>query len=142
MRIVIVLLLLLSTFSVLAAQARGTLRVESATSEPRVALVIGNAAYEDVPLTNPVNDAEDIARTLTQLGFDVTHKENLDQNSMKRAIREFGEKIRGGGVALFYFAGHGVQVNGSNYLIPVGTQKTSGSANRGLCNWRGSFMWR
>jgi uncharacterized caspase-like protein len=114
MRIVIVLLLLLSTFSVLAAQARGTLRVESATSEPRVALVIGNAAYEDVPLTNPVNDAEDIARTLTQLGFDVTHKENLDQNSMKRAIREFGEKIRGGGVALFYFAGHGVQVNGSN----------------------------
>jgi uncharacterized caspase-like protein len=104
--------------------------------------VIGNAAYEDVPLTNPVNDAEDIARTLTQLGFDVTHKENLDQNSMKRAIREFGEKIRGGGVALFYFAGHGVQVNGSNYLIPVGTQKTSGSANRGLCNWRGSFMWR
>ncbi len=68
---------------------------------------------------NPVNDARDIAQALTRLGFEVIHRENLSQSEMKRAIRAFGEKIRSSDVSLFYYAGHGIQVNGENYLVPV-----------------------
>lgn len=85
----------------------------------RLALVIGNSAYPNAPLKNPVNDAQDIAAALRALGFEVISRENVNQNDMKRAIREFGEKIRGAAVGLFYYAGHGVQVNGENYLVPV-----------------------
>jgi hypothetical protein len=92
---------------------------EDANSERRVALVIGNGVYETAALKNPVNDAQDMARVLRELRFDVIYKENLNQNDMKRAVRAFGEKLRGGGVALFYYAGHGVQVRGVNYLVPV-----------------------
>jgi uncharacterized caspase-like protein len=106
------------------AQQRG-MGVAKAPTQRRVALVIGNGTYEDAPLRNPVNDASDMARALTALGFEVIHKENLNQNDMKRAIREFGSKIRGGGVGLFYYAGHGVQVKGVNYLIPVGAKVES-----------------
>lgn len=88
-------------------------------SERRVALVIGNSAYEVAPLKNPVNDARDMAQALSELGFEVISKENLNQNDMKRVIREFGAKIRNGGVGLFYYAGHGVAVKGINYLVPV-----------------------
>lgn len=88
-------------------------------SERRVALVIGNSAYKDSPLRNPVNDSRDMAQALRRLGFEVVYGENLSQNEMKRSIRVFGDKIRDGGVGLFYYAGHGVQVNGRNYLIPV-----------------------
>lgn len=88
--------------------------------EQRVALVIGNSAYGDSPLANPVNDAKDIAQALVGLGYGVIYKENVTQNEMKSAIRAFGERIRNGGVGLFYFAGHGVQVNGENYLVPIG----------------------
>src|SRR5262249_19568950 len=87
---------------------------------PRVALVIGNGAYAEGGLANPVNDARDMAATLRQLGFDVLIGENCDRRQMEELIRKFGGKIRGGGVGMFYFAGHGVQVNGANYLIPIG----------------------
>jgi hypothetical protein len=90
----------------------------SPASTQRVALVIGNSAYNVAPLKNPVNDAQDIAQALRDIGFDVIFKENLNQNDMKRTIRAFGEKLRGG-VGLFYYAGHGVQVKGINYLVPV-----------------------
>jgi TonB family protein len=90
------------------------------TEERRVALVIGNGAYTDAPLLNPAKDAKDITNALRGLGFEVIHKENVTQNDLKKAIREFGQKIRKGGVGLFYYAGHGVQVEGSNYLIPIG----------------------
>lgn len=94
---------------------------KNAAKEKRLALVIGNSNYQDAPLANPVNDARDLASTLRSIGFEVTQKENLDAAQMKRAIREFGDKIRGNqGVALFFYAGHGVQVKGNNYLIPVG----------------------
>jgi len=89
-------------------------------SEKRTALVIGNAAYESGALRNPINDARAIGRALADLSFEVTLKENLDQKQMKREIQAFGEKLQKGGVGLFYYAGHGVQVNGHNYLIPVG----------------------
>jgi uncharacterized caspase-like protein len=80
---------------------------------------------KDSPLQNSTNDARDIAQALSSLGFDVIHKENLSNNEMKKAIRDFGARIRSGGVGLFYYAGHGVQVDGRNYLIPVGANIAS-----------------
>ncbi|MBW1713269.1 MAG: caspase family protein, partial [Deltaproteobacteria bacterium] len=91
-------------------------------SERRLALVIGNGAYKTSPLRNPVNDARAMASTLKSVGFEVVQQENLDQKQMKRAIWSFGQKIRQGGVGLFYFAGHGIQFGGRNYLIPVGAR--------------------
>ncbi|MGA9769672.1 MAG: caspase family protein [Blastocatellia bacterium] len=89
----------------------------------RTALVIGNTNYDTGFLPNPVNDAEDMEKNLVKFGFDVTRRVNLTQNEMKNEIRIFGKKLReSGGVGLFYFAGHGVQVQGKNYLIPIGAK--------------------
>jgi len=89
-------------------------------SEHRTALVIGNGAYTSAPpLKNPPNDARDMAATLRALGFDVTSGINVNQRELKRLIREFGQKLKAGGSGLFYYAGHGVQSKGRNYLIPV-----------------------
>ena len=85
----------------------------------RVALVLGNSAYKDAPLTNPVNDARAIANVLRESGFSVILRENTDQRGMLSALREFGDQLRGGGTGLFYYAGHGMQIKGRNYLIPV-----------------------
>lgn len=87
-----------------------------------MALVIGASAYRDAPLLNPVNDARDMTVALKEVGFEIIPGENLTQAQMKRAIAEFGQRIRRGGVGLFYFAGHGAQVKGVNYLIPVGAE--------------------
>jgi formylglycine-generating enzyme required for sulfatase activity len=93
-----------------------------AQSEQRVALVIGNGAYESTPLRNPPNDAKAMGAMLRELGFEVMEKENLAQKEMKKDIQAFGQKLLKGGIGLFYYAGHGMQVNGRNYLIPVGAQ--------------------
>ena len=93
---------------------------EEAFSEQRIALVIGNSSYKDSPLKNPVNDATDMANKLESLGFKVKRLLNANQLDMKRAIRQFGIDLKKGGVGLFYYAGHGMQVKGNNYLIPVG----------------------
>ncbi len=89
-------------------------------TERRVALVIGNGAYKSAPLRNPVNDAIDIADALEKLGFSVIQRINADQRTMEESIRDFGKKLRLGGTGLFYFAGHGIQIKGRNYLIPIG----------------------
>ncbi len=89
------------------------------TKEGRQALVIGNSKYVNAPLRNPANDAEDIAVLLGRLGFQVTKLLNATQREIEQAINTLGRKLRDGGVGLFYFAGHGVQVNGINYLIPI-----------------------
>ncbi|WP_126443828.1 caspase family protein [Sulfuricystis multivorans] len=84
------------------------------------ALLIGNAAYSLGPLDNPVNDANDFAKTLREIGFDARVITNQNKEAMMQAIRDFGERIKGNdGIALFYYAGHGVQVEGENYLLPV-----------------------
>ena len=90
--------------------------------QSRVALVIGNAKYKEVgELANPVNDATDIAKALKKLGFEVTLLTNLkNKEAMQNAIDNFRSQLRQGGVGLFYYAGHGVQVGGTNYLIPIG----------------------
>ncbi|MEW6262341.1 MAG: caspase family protein [Thermodesulfobacteriota bacterium] len=91
-------------------------------SEKRLALVVGNGAYDFSPLKNPVNDAKDMAVVLRRLGFQVIHKENADKREFVNAIQEFGRQLRSYEVGLFFFAGHGIQVGGRNYLIPVGAK--------------------
>jgi uncharacterized caspase-like protein len=96
---------LLFVFCALSTNAQTN---KSTYSERRVALVIGNGSYATAPLKNPVNDSHDIGQALRELRFEVIDKENVNQNDMKRAIREFGQKIQNGDVALFYYAGHAV----------------------------------
>ncbi len=86
----------------------------------RTALVIGNSNYGQGKLRNPSNDARAMGNTLKDLGFEVALKFNLNLRQMDEAVRAFGQKIKDGGIGLFYFAGHGVQVEGVNYLAPVG----------------------
>ena len=93
-----------------------------AAPEKRTALVIGNGAYSSAPLKNPVNDATDIAATLKRLGFDVILKKNASMQDMDNAIRDFGSRLKHGGEGLFFYAGHGVQIGGKNYLIPIGAK--------------------
>jgi len=92
----------------------------NAATSKRIALVIGNGAYTNAPaLKNPPNDARDMAANLKTLGFEVSSGVNVSQREMKRLIREFGQKLKAGGNGLFYYAGHGVQARGRNYIIPV-----------------------
>ena len=91
----------------------------TADSGRRSALVIGNAAYASKPLRNSVNDARAMSSTLRELGFSVELLEDASQKDMKKAIDRFGLQLRDGGTGLFYFSGHGIQVSGRNYLIPV-----------------------
>jgi formylglycine-generating enzyme required for sulfatase activity len=86
----------------------------------RTALVIGNSNYGQGQLRNPANDARAMGNTLKDLGFEVALNFNLNLRQMDEAVRAFGQKIKDGGIGLFYFAGHGVQVEGVNYLAPVG----------------------
>jgi len=126
LRIWLVLLLSLIAVTPMAAQAPSRAIVLKPTAqvdtqgEKRVALVIGNGAYKHFPLKNPVNDARGMAAALQQCGFRVTKLENGTREAMFTALRQFGDRIMDGGVGLFYFAGHGMQVKGKNYLIPVG----------------------
>ncbi len=86
----------------------------------RLALIVGNSEYQyGGSLANPVNDARAMQETLSSLGFDVIKRENCTQKALKMAMDEFGKRLDNYDVGLFFYAGHGVQVNGNNYLIPV-----------------------
>jgi hypothetical protein len=98
--------------------------------ERRVALVIGNAKYKEAPLINPVNDARDIAAALQRTGFEVIIAIDATQKEMNRAIAKFGDRLTLDSVALFYYAGHGMQVRGKNYLIPIDAEIKSESSVR------------
>lgn len=103
---------------------------DPSNSLTRIALVIGNSAYPSAALANPANDAKDMTIALRKLGFEVIEKVNVSQKELNRAIAQFGEQLRGDTIALFFYAGHGMQVKGKNYLIPVDAQITSESAVR------------
>ncbi len=108
-----------------AAQDRKLGRDPSPAGEKRLALVIGNRSYKGGELRNPVNDARAMAAALRDpaIGFEVDEKFDTTLVEMKRAIRDFGTKLRtAGGVGLFYYAGHGVQVGGKNFLVPIGAE--------------------
>ena len=93
----------------------------AATQEPRHALVVGNANYSSAPLLNSVNDATAVAKVLEKAGFTVDLKVNASQKQLQDAVTAFGDRLKGGGAGLFYFAGHGVQIKGRNFLMPVGS---------------------
>lgn len=97
----------------------------SMPAQKKLALLIGNGAYHDAPLTNPVNDARKMAAALKRLGFEVIVHENVGQKEMKRAIDKFGQALKGYDVGLFFYSGHGIQVNGENYLMPVDANPAS-----------------
>lgn len=88
-------------------------------SKERYALVIGNQSYPKIPLDFPISDAKTLSRSLKEVGFKVTEKFDLGIAQMRLAITEFSQQIPKGGVALLFFAGHGVQVSGKNFLLPV-----------------------
>ena len=91
-----------------------------ARAEKRVALVIGNAAYTTAnPLANPTNDAGDISASLKQLGFEVVLGLDLDKSAFDAKVREFARALDGADTGLLFYAGHGLQVAGQNYLVPV-----------------------
>jgi uncharacterized protein len=110
-RSVIVILCALGLFALAPAHA---------SAGVRLALVLGNARYQAVPvLDNPANDAADLAAALRGVGFEVIEQRDTTREAMAGAIRDFSERLRGADIALFFYAGHGLQMNGENYLLPV-----------------------
>jgi formylglycine-generating enzyme required for sulfatase activity len=92
----------------------------ASVSEKRVALIIGNAAYKSMPLQNTLNDARAMENALRDCDFQIIRELDASRTSMRQAIRTFGDKIKSGGVGLFYYAGHALQVKGENFLVPIG----------------------
>src|SRR5438128_2247297 len=109
-------------FLIAALSAAGLLISAStdAFADKRVAFVVGNGAYKNVPaLPNPAVDAKSMARMLRNVGFEVVEGSNLSRDKMTEKLLDFGKKAEGADVALFFYAGHGIAVNGTNYLLPV-----------------------
>ncbi|MDM8556923.1 caspase family protein [Desulfococcaceae bacterium HSG7] len=96
--------------------------INSHSASNKVALVIGNGDYKEIPLRNPARDANDMASALRKLGFSVIIKTNATQNEMEDAIRGFGKRLSIESIGLFYYSGHGLQTKGINYLIPIGAK--------------------
>src|SRR4030088_1393299 len=92
----------------------------AALADKRVAFVVGNGAYKNVAaLPNPAVDARSMAKLLRNVGFDVVEGANLTRDKMTEKLLDFGKKAQGADVALFFYAGHGIAVDGTNYLLPV-----------------------
>ncbi len=112
---------LLLALAALCAAAVTTLTADAALAERRVALVIGNSAYRNGPaLANTANDAAAIAQMFKNAGFDVVEaKRDLGSLDFKRAVREFTSQTKNADIAVVYYAGHGIEIDGTNYLVPV-----------------------
>ena len=94
--------------------------VNAAKADKRVAFVVGNGTYKNVAaLPNPAIDAKSMAGVLRNIGFDVVEGTNLTRDKMTERLLEFGKKAQGADVALFFYAGHGIAINGTNYLLPI-----------------------
>jgi Caspase domain len=112
----IVLLSCCTLLAVLLGAGRGI-------AQSRVALVIGNSAYQNVPaLRNPVNDANDVSASLVRLGFQVSRVNDGTFDDMRRALRDFAQMTQGSEIALVFFSGHGMEIAGENWLIPTDAQ--------------------
>ena len=123
LRLLMIAIMLATSFFVSAqtVQAtRGASVTRGEVSDRRVALVVGNGRYTQLgKLENSVNDAADIAQTLKKVGFEVIHAQDTSRESLFAAMKKFRQAIPAGGVSLFYYAGHGIQSNGVNYLMPI-----------------------
>ncbi len=117
MKLLIIVFLLIS----IEAYDRAVKITVAMRNEQRVALVIGNNAYQGAlsKLNNPINDARAIKNILESRGFNVIYLEDASKKSMRKNIKFFSKKIKNGGVGLFYFSGHGIEVDGKNYIIPI-----------------------
>ncbi len=129
MKKVLLILLLLSSY-IINAQTRNFRLVKSSTQNPtlqkRKAVVIGMSDYGlDRNLSNTLNDANDMAASLSELGFEVTLLKNNDLRNLKENLNKWYNSIEGNDIAIFYFAGHGMEVNGDNFLIPVDADMNS-----------------
>jgi uncharacterized caspase-like protein len=101
----------------------------AALANKRVALVIGNLTYQHTPkLANPKNDATDVSAALRALGFQVIDGFDLDKAAFDRKVRDFATALEGAGVVVFFYAGHGMQVAGQNYLVPIDAELTTAAA--------------
>lgn len=110
-------------FAILSVVLQGqSMNLMSSQTEKKLALIIGNGNYAVSILPNPENDARSMADVLRKLGFIVIEYENLNQAQIKYVIDDFGLRLKGNDVGLFYYAGHGIQAKGYNYLIPVDAQ--------------------
>lgn len=113
------LIVLLAAFSLLLS-ACALVRPDISNIPERVALVVGNSAYQNAQtIPNPVNDAQDLSRELRMLDFHVIEGLDLDAKGMIQILREFEQRVKTAKAAVFYYAGHGIQVSGKNYLVPV-----------------------
>ena len=113
---------------IFAVAAGLTASMGAASAEKRVALVVGNSSYTSTaPLRTPVNDAADVASALDRLGFDVIRGIDLDYAGMREKVKLFSERLVGADVGLFYYGGHGIQVSGKNYLVPVDARLNAAS---------------
>jgi len=102
---------------------------EAASAQKRVALVIGNSAYAHTPhLANPKNDAGDVAAALAGFGFEIVAGYDLDKAAFDRTVRTFAAALQGAEVGVFFYAGHGIQVQGHNYLVPVDAELSAAAA--------------
>jgi hypothetical protein len=136
MRSLFVLALVVAYFTIVPSSLAQGPQTEEAKPRPggdsvskRIALVVGNSAYKRTPkLANPSNDAADISRILRFLGFVVIDGLDLDKAAFDRKLREFAGALGGADAGVFFYAGHGLQVNGQNYLVPVDAQLTTASA--------------
>ncbi len=126
--IILTLVILITACSTENDNTQGSLQPTSITgtaisaqdNKPRFALIIGNGNYQNVPsLHHPINDANDIATALNNLGFDVTLKLNANYKTLKNAARHFGQRLQNGGIGLFYFSGYSLQIDNRNYLLPL-----------------------
>ena len=103
-----------------------TRQLPNGKTSRRVALVVGNSAYESVPeLANPRNDATDMAKKLAALDFEVVQGIDLDLQGLRKTVRDFANRMQGADIAVFFYAGHGLQVNGKNYMVPIDAKLAS-----------------
>lgn len=111
-------LFLLLFFHTLDANNNRALQLKQMQNESRHALVIGNNSYNALSnLKNPINDASAIRDALSLRGFDVKYLQNTTQKNFEKEVKKFATRLKNGGVGLFYYAGHGIEVEGKNYLV-------------------------
>ncbi len=111
--------LIVALMLVLVGVCGSAFAADAPKKEARVALIVGNSDYKSAPLENPANDASDLANALEKKGFKVLVRENVGERGLKEAVDTFAKYLQKGGIGLFFFAGHGIQVKDQNFLMPV-----------------------